>query len=57
MVIGNEQISFKTRKSRTDFVNLHYSGYLIGRYVLSHSMRYAGYYQNKITFSWLLEKD
>ena len=25
MVISNEQISFKTRKSRTDFVNLHYS--------------------------------
>ena len=32
------------------FIYCNYSGFLIGRYVLSHAMRYAGYYKNRLTF-------
>ena len=32
------------------FINLKYAGYVIGRYVLSHSMREGAYYRNKIIF-------
>jgi hypothetical protein len=32
------------------FINLKYSGYVIGRYALSHSMREGTYYRSKIIF-------
>lgn len=32
------------------FIYCNYSGFLIGRYVLSHAMRYTGYYKNRLTF-------
>lgn len=34
------------------FVKLEYNKFLVGRYVLSHSMRYAGYYKNSILFNF-----
>ena len=32
------------------FINLKYSNYIIGRYILSNAMREGGYYRNKIIF-------
>ena len=44
-VILTGQIFFNKK-----FINLKYSGYVIGRYILSHSMREGAYYRSKIIF-------